>query len=271
MDSILSVPQAKQKRQLVVTKTGEPYQPIRVYFQVSNYKTLLRAFDKLNCVAWEDLPQRWIWLYEQETRKLRFDISYKDIAKVDRPLILAEMTFPSQSEMYFDARSVDRALYGIEFFSKRINWRVAKATRLRIVNHFFSVEQVKQQPLHEYYGDFFDRADVKIPDPVALTAKLDEIEATHADSDERIAAIDAYFAEEAKQPLAEVEEIEIDFQDFGMMPITMALKMRQIEAFERWHGNTSINQLEIMQRFMEWDEIENGEADDPSSENPSEL
>ncbi len=268
MDSILANPQTKQKRQLVVTKTGEPYQPIRVYFRISNPKTVQGAFKKLRCVIWDDHHNSWVWLYEQEARKLRFDISYKDVDKADRPLILAEMTFPSPTEMYFDTRSIDRALYGIEFFSRRINWRIAEATRLRIVNHLFSGGQVQQRPLNQYFSEFFDRPDVKVPNPEELEAKLDELEATHADSDEREEALSAFLDAEASQPLAEVEELPVDFKELGMMPLTMALKMRQIEAFERWNGNTSINQLEIMKRFLEWDQLE-GEAGEQAADEPA--
>lgn len=256
MNSILANPQTQPKRQLVVTKTGEPYQPVRVYFQISNPKTVQGLLKKLRCVRWDEFHEAWVWVYEDEARKLRFQISHNALDKKDRPLILAELTFPSSTEMVLDTRSVDRALYAIEFFSRRMNWRVAEANRLRIVNRFFPPSEVPQQPLNKYFGTYFDRPDVKVPNPMELLEKLQKIEEQDLEGDAREIALNEFLEQEAKQPIPQVEELGVDVREIGLGPLSMTLKMREIEAYERWQGNTSINQFEIMQRLMEMSQLD---------------
>ncbi len=63
---------------LLTNLTGEPYQIARVYYQIFNRKTVIGAFNKLRCIKFDPPGNRWVWLYEAEAKKLRFDNSYCD-------------------------------------------------------------------------------------------------------------------------------------------------------------------------------------------------
>jgi hypothetical protein len=266
MSSILMNQQKPDPKKLVVTKTGEPHQPVRIYYQVYNRKTLMGVFKKLRCMIFNAAEQSWMWSYEQEAKKLRFDIAYNAIAKADRPILLGTFSFPTDDQMLLDLRSIDRALYALEFFGKRVNHRVAEATRLRVVNRFFSAEELLDRPFQAICDGFFNRKDVKVPNPNELEAKLQEINATYSDSEEKDAAVMTFLEENARQPLSEVEELPIHFQEEGVEPLAMALKMRQIEAFEHWQGNTQFSQFDIIQSMMALDEFEDDEVEDDEIE-----
>ncbi|NJO43764.1 MAG: hypothetical protein HC865_25135 [Cyanobacteria bacterium RU_5_0] len=61
-----------EQKTLITTRTGEPYQPARVYYQVSNQKTVIGAFKKLRCMQFEPSLSSWRWLYDQEAKNYSF-------------------------------------------------------------------------------------------------------------------------------------------------------------------------------------------------------
>jgi hypothetical protein len=266
MDSWLLNPQnpglPQDPKKLVMTKTGEPYQPVRIYYQVFNQKTVLGALKKLRCMDFDTAQQRWLWLYEQEAKKLRFDVSYRQLSKDDRPLILAVFTFFASDQMILDCRSFDRAIYALEFFDKRINYRAATPTRIRIANRFFEVDEM---PAPEQYTQFldrlFEREDIKPPNFDELEAKLKNLAAEQEETERAEAAITAYLEEIASKPLPEVEELPLHVHEDGITTLALALRMRQTEALEHWRGNTSFSQLDILSKLLELESITVGEEE----------
>lgn len=159
----------KENKTLITTHTGEPSQPVRIYYQVVKPKTVLGVLKKLRCVYFEQALKRWRWTYEHEALKLRFEISYSKIPKEVKPIVMGDFFFRGDKELLLEVRSFDRAIQAIEFLEKRINPRAAKAHKLRVVNRFFAAsEHNVEQLLESPYDRFFDRDDVDIPDPVRL-------------------------------------------------------------------------------------------------------
>ena len=64
----------KAKKTLITTHTGEPSQPVRIYYQVVKPKTVLGVFKKLRSVYFEQPLKLWRWTYEHEAKKLRVDV-----------------------------------------------------------------------------------------------------------------------------------------------------------------------------------------------------
>jgi hypothetical protein len=240
------------QRQLIHTRTGEPYQPARVYFQLSNLKTVQGVFEKLRCVQPSPDGQGWQWLYEQEAKKLRFTVSYNKLAKEHRPLILADILVRDE-ELIMDVRSFQRAAYVVEFFYKRINPRAARITRVRVVNRLFDGQVEDPANLQPPFDRFFDREDVYVPDLKALDQKLNEVTEQYEDMEERSAVLMEYLEAQAKKTLPEIEEIPVNvYEDEGAEGLTMALTFRQVEAMEHWYGNTSFTQYDALERFAEF-------------------
>jgi hypothetical protein len=236
---------------LITTRTGEPYQPTRIYYQVSNPKTVIGAFKKLRCMQFEPrLNDAWRWLYDEETRKLKFEVSYNKIPKEYRPIVLGDFYFRENQEMILDVRSFDRAIKAIEFFDKRLNRRAAEVTKIRVVNKYFDGNaQLDQSYLQPPFDLFFDREDIAIPDPQELEQQLMQIKETVDDQESQIQAFNALMEEKSKEPLPEVEEIPVHFYEDGIGPLQMALTMRSIEAMQHWQGNTAFRQYDLIQQM----------------------
>lgn len=237
---------------LIQTRTGEPFQPARIYYQVFNRKTVIGAFKKLKCMQDEPRLGCWRWLYDQETKKLKFDIPYNKIEKQYRPIVLGDFFFPNPHEMFLDVRSFDRALQALEFFSKRINRRAAQVTKMRIVNKCFDANaQVDQAHLHPPFDYFFNREDVAIPNLQELELKMKSLEQEYDDEESRMKAFREFLEEKNKQPLPEIEEVPVYMDDeFELDRLKMLLNLKSIEAMQHWQGNTSFSQYDLIQQFV---------------------
>lgn len=233
------------EKRLICTLTGEPYQPARVYYDITNSNAVRRVFKKLSCMAFDREGQRWVWLYEFEAQKLRFANSHNQIPKDKRPVIIGYFIFRGEHQMILDLRSLDRVCKAIEFFDKRINRRIAKATHLRIVNRLFSAdEHLGSQGVHPSLNEFFDREDIPCPSKEVMT-RVENMARSNNNKDEahKMAAINRFINELEHESLPEIEEIPINFYEEGIESLRFSLSMRQAEVLEHWKGNKNYSPI----------------------------
>lgn len=259
-------------KQLVSVKTGEPYQPIRIYYQIfkNKKKTILSAFQKLRCVEYEPETDRWNWLYEAEAKKLHFTRSYNTLTAKDKPLVLGYFTFRGDDQLLFDLRSGQRAIYGLDFFDKRINRYAVNPTHMRLVNRLFSVDEMPNREIHPSLDPFFDRDQIPCL-AREMEAELDRIEQTYGDDPEgKQAAINTYMDQQLNRSHPEIEELLIHPDKIDRLGLPMALQLRQMEAFEHWRGNFTFRSGDALQQWLDSVDLggfanlgEAGEEDEP--------
>ncbi|MEM9568245.1 MAG: hypothetical protein AAF974_08045, partial [Cyanobacteria bacterium P01_E01_bin.34] len=73
-------------RTLCETITGEPYQPVRIYYRVLKKGAMLGRLKRLKCISPEQNNHRWNWFYVAEAREIAYDIPYSEIPKHYRPV-----------------------------------------------------------------------------------------------------------------------------------------------------------------------------------------
>ncbi len=248
------------EKQPVSVKTGEFYQPVRIYYQVSKPKTVQAALKKLKCMEREG--ERWNWLFEAEAKKLWFTKPYSSLSPADKPLILGYFTFPSESEMLLDLRSQSRALHALDFFEKRINRYAATPTRMRVVNRIFSVDEMPNRTIHPSLDPFFNRDDVPCL-AIETERQLAKITAEYGedDSDAKEAALQNFFDEQFNRTHPEIEELLIHADKLDRLSLPMVLQMRQVEAFEHWRGNFTFRAADLVQEWVAamGDDLEEGD------------
>ena len=241
----------KEEKTLITTHTGEPNQPVRIYYQVVNPKTVLGVFNKLRCVYFEPVLKRWRWLYEHEAKKLRFERSYSKIPKEVKPIVMGDFYWRGDQELLLEVRSFDRAIKAIEFFEKRINPRAAHATKLRVVNRFFAAEEPNyEQLLEPPYDHFFDGDEVDLPEPLKLLEEAQEVSESQSAQEAQLKYLEAKF----KEKTPEIEEIPLDFYretGLGWNGLEMALTLRRIEASQHFEGNESFSQYDLIEMMTD--------------------
>jgi hypothetical protein len=218
---------ACMKKKLVMTMTGEIFQPIRLYYRVPDAKKLRQAFDKLRCMSFEPVAKRWTWLFDSEAKSMKFKNSYSSIPGEKRPLVLGAFhTETAKHEIPLDVGSIERAVKAIEFFNERIGRATAELRYIAIYNKLFS-----DADLHP--GNNFS----------TLFAEVETEEIDARCEAEAMRTIGAMKSGASLHDLPHhgqlVEAFPANYYDDGIELLNMSLQMRQIVAVKHWHGDMS--------------------------------
>jgi len=156
------------------------------------------------------------------------------IPKQFRPVIIGYFTFRGEEQMLLDLRSLERVIKAIDFFAKRINHRVAKATHVRVVNRYFSSQEMPQGNL---VGEvppsldiFFDLQEVETARTSSIMAKVQQLSAESQDLVQDGSELESYLNELVNTPFPEIEEIPITYSDDGIGTLAVDLFVRQLMA-----------------------------------------
>ena len=98
-----------KNRVLLTTVTGEPFQPIRLYYSVPSRQVVTRVFAKLRCVDQDDQDRCWVWLYEDEAAGIAFDKPYAELPREIHPIVIAQWFAVAEAAVGLDR--LDRLLY----------------------------------------------------------------------------------------------------------------------------------------------------------------
>ncbi len=241
-----------KQKPLLCTTTGEIFQLARVYYEVFNKKTVLGVFKKLRCMAFDPPRNRWVWLFEYETKKLRLGKPHNQLPKEIRPVVIGAFTFRDEAHMHLDVRSFERATQAIEFFDKRINRQVAKVSSLRIVNQLFEATQEQSQKLLQESADvFFERDDIPRPMGEELMAKIASLKEENTDIETRRQEAIGWIEQRALEPLPKIEELPTNYYEDGIEQLETALHLRKLELIEKWNGNENANALSVIHKTMD--------------------
>jgi hypothetical protein len=232
----------------LVTMTEEPYQPVRIYYQVFQKNAVIGRFRRLRCIDLDPSQNRWVWLYTEEAKNIKFTKSYRDIPKEYRPIVLGSFTWKGDTELRLDVRSFERAIEAIQFFDQKINRRLAKVTRIKIVNKLFPTTLTSTE-MWAHHTVFFEQREAV--NPKDKMKKLEEMAFQNEELEGRREAVLSYFEKQMKEPLPEIEELETHFYEDGITSISLSLRMRLIETTEHWNGNKNFSQFDIIKMIME--------------------
>lgn len=219
---------------IVRTATGEPYQPTRVYYTVYDRDALLAILDGLRCMVLDLETQEWQWIFDYEARRLRFERIFHKIPRADRPVILGCFQFQTETELCLTTYSFDRLLQGILFFDKHVPRSTVKVERMRLVNRFFSQEEVPQLPPHAKLDAWFNRSDIRPHRANEVMEKLEQLITDYPEAESRQKAVSDYLDTLEQIPRPEIEELPVNFYEDGVISLELVLNTRRAEAQEKW-------------------------------------
>lgn len=68
----------RKDRVLLATVTGEPFQPVRLYYEIPGKSFVTRKLSPLRCMEEDRERGRWVWLYTAEAEPLTFGRPHAD-------------------------------------------------------------------------------------------------------------------------------------------------------------------------------------------------
>lgn len=236
-----------EQQVLLNTITGELYQPARLYYQVFKKNAVVGRFNKLHCIQFEESRKRWLWLYTHEAKGLKFEMPYQKIPKEYRPIVLGSFEFRGEREIYLDVSSFERVVHAVLFFDRKINRALAKVSKLKIVNKLFSGTEARGE-MQDHHTLFFEQHEAV--NPKDEMAELQAFARQYEDIEKRREAVMEQMERMMKQPLPEVEELDINYYEEGIKQLETSLQVRQLEAVEHWKGNKKFSQFDILQKML---------------------
>jgi hypothetical protein len=221
----------KNGKVLQVTLTGEPVQPIRLYYQMRDPKLLMPRFSQLRCMDFDREGDRWVWLYEYEARTLNFAEPYASIPEQMRPIVIGSF-FLKGDEAFLDLRSFDRAIRAIPFFHEHVGPEGLRITHAAVVNRLFDA----RERLSTNLDGFFCSRKMAERRPEESMAKIKSQFEGHRLGEGR--DVRAVVERAAKEALPEIEKFPVHFYEDGISSLEAALRIRSVIALEHWKGNT---------------------------------
>ena len=225
-------------RELIKTKTGEFFQPIRLYFRINGMSGVRVAFKKLRCIDYEADDNHWVWVYDNEAKKIQFEISFADIHPDDKPLILGIFSPLSDSQLCLDVGSIDRALKAIAFFGKHIKPFVAKIEYAAIYNKLPANR-------NEYPGIRYDKlfagVDTDVFDQKAAERQSDLETAISSGAISDVLGASKFDL---------IEGFRVDTDEDGMKQLLFQLHINQAIAFAKLKGHKDAKLSDLVAAFL---------------------
>ena len=231
-----------------MTLTNEPFQPVRLYYSISNRDSVWEKLRTIECLAESPDEQCWQWLFQAEAASLRFGGGYEDVPKDRRPIILGRISFPTHGSMVLQTNSIARALGAAQFFGPRLGSECT-AIRCRVVNRLFAAEEGRLESLMKILDQ-----DVTVIDPRGAEAAFEREfkDARTKEKAEQVAAESLERRLKSKQDVPLIEDFplapEEETPQFGHLTIT--LQLRLIRAMEHWRGNTDLTLTALILRMV---------------------
>jgi len=241
-----------KKRQLLATTTSEPFQPVRLYYSIPDRSFVIKKLQSLECMVEVPHEQCWQWLFEAESKSLRFPGGYNDVPREKRPIVLGRISLQNAGGMMLQTNSISRAIEGAKFFGPRFGPK-AFAIRCRVVNRCFAADEGDISVLMKTLDK-----DVTVIDP----RKAEEEFKRDFNGVRTVEDLDRAARESMGRNLKNREDVPM-VEDFPLAPeeetpdfrdLTITLHLRGIRALEHWNGNRRITLAEIITRMVEQNE-----------------
>ncbi len=134
------------KKTLLVTTTGEPYQPVRLKWTVPSKAYCLQRLKKLECVGLDAETNLLTFWNIAEAQQLKLGTSHGLPGAAPRPLdgrlvILGTFRFPDVTSLVLEVRSIPRATE-IARFLRPLLGASGKLVRARVVNRWFAASEL---------------------------------------------------------------------------------------------------------------------------------
>ncbi len=214
-----------EERTLLVTLTGEYFQPVRLHYRVSDRAAVLQCFQELRCVDYDATRERWVWLYD--------------------PVIIGSFFLRAEDKLILDLRSIERATEAILFFDKHLSRSVARVVEAEIVNRLFPIRDAQVTP-----DSIFDHQTSTYIDPEAVVQRTKDLVAGIAEPHERFRIAFEDMQSRAKEPLPEIERFPIHYYEEGIEGFRSLLQMRQMIALQHLLGNSEYSLYDVLQAMF---------------------
>jgi hypothetical protein len=229
----------EDRQKLVVTITGEIFQPMRLHYEISRLEDFSASLSKLECIEYDSQKNRWVWFYLGESQSLNF----KHGMDINNPVVLGEFLYKSNNKIVLNVRSFERGGQAVEFFDHYISRKILKITHVTICNRLFSLEEVSSIESLDLY---FEESEAEIINPEEFLQKLKAFTSGIDNQLERAKMAVQFVEELNKEPTPELETFPVYLYEDGIVQLEMQLNTSKTVAYQHWQGNTGYTAMDAI-------------------------
>lgn len=241
----------RKDRVLLATVTGEPFQPVRLYYMIPSKPFVTRILSELRCMDEDREDRRWVWLYTAEAEPLTFQRRHAELPPEVHPVVIGALRFPKKAGMTLELRSFERAIAAAKFFGPILGPRVV-ARRARVINRWFDAKEFVGGP--DELGRHLDQ-NVTTIDPRVAEQRMEQYLSGAKTQEEKQRALERYYEDKRRErrdvPLIEDFPLAPEEETPDFMHLAMTLRLRSLRAYEHWNGNTNLILQDIIYRLAE--------------------
>lgn len=243
----MNKPAASRDRALLCTVTGEPFQPVRLYYAVPDRAAVTKVFKRLRCMDEDRKAGCWVWLYEREAASLTFGQPRDKLDPRVHPIVIGRFTFETDY-MVLAVRSVARAVEAAKFFGPRFG-PTAVLSRGRLLNRWLEVHEAAVG---------LDQLDatldlhITVIDPNDSAERFEMAMAGTKTKKQKARALAGHREEQRRRdvPLVEDFPLHAEEETSEYRDLKFTLELRMTRAFEHWKGNT-VTLAELIYQLVE--------------------
>ena len=240
---------------MVITYTGENYQPSRIFYKCSDKELLHRKLKGLRCMDYAEEYDLWQWLFMDEAKRIDLKTSYNDVPRSVRPVALGNF-YIREDEVILDVHSYDRVIAALKFFTKHISTEILMPSEVAFVNRIFSDEDVEPRDAELINHDKYFANTYNTEDAVEEALK----KAKDLGNPEMLIPL---LDEARQQPIEWIERLPLHFEDEGVASIEHTLLSRTVVAHKRWEGEEDYSTIDLFKEMLSSPKfLENLELDD---------
>lgn len=210
----------EKKKGLVVTTTGEPFMPARLYFRFLNKKSLIKALDRRYCIDWNG-DNTFIISYWEEAKTIELKVPYDKVPEEVFPVLLARGHFVSPVEVHVDVRSFERAIGILKFLNKYIGPEFMYATHIATYNRFTEVQGKNAEDIGN-----LDHNEVFSEENLQQAAQKIDLHELSSDEEE----MEKKWEKMMEQPIPTVQKLPVKNSRSGLAQLQLSLTVAQLFA-----------------------------------------
>lgn len=244
----MSKPKKSLGRALLSTVTGEPFQPVRLYYAIPNKSAVTKVFARLRCMDEDADAGCWVWLYEREAAKLKFGNPRESLPAAVHPIVIGRFHL-EESQMSLAVRSNERAIQAAKFFKPLLGPDVV-LTRARVFNRWFDAQEAAGGL--DRLDELLD-ANVTYVDPKDAEDAFEQAMKGTQTPAEKERALAAYARERRRHdvPLVEDFPLHAEEETADLRDLKFTLELRMMRAYQHWKGNTRVTLADLIHQLVE--------------------
>lgn len=241
------------QKPFLTVETGEAYQPIRLFYEISEKTELINALNNLQCCQKNLNSNAWNWFWKNECDDIPFESVDSFRKNADHPIRLGTLIIRDET-LYLNLPSFKRACLAVPFFHRLLNKQLVKIHHADFINKVFGLDDRLPHGFAELFKE--EELEKLITERVHDYEKIQLQCENAATAEEAFKILAEYTKAEAQKKLPYTERYVFQHEETNDIDILFLgfyifLRGRELVAIRRWFGDAGYSLAHAAEETIE--------------------